>query len=498
MTIIDCHIHPQTDGDYHADISDLVRRMMKHRIGKAVISDLGDGWKAFPDNETLIAANERVRRESLNSGGRLEYLVYINPQNPGWEDIFYRFYGNSCGVKLWISLRSEEYGIERTKDVLRLAAKYDKTVLIHTFDRTDPGQIGQIGMSEVIALANAVPDCRIVAAHSGGNWRNAISLAPDVPDNVFLDISGSYPERGMVRRLVDAFGSDRVLYGSDAFGRSFGSQLSKVFGCGLDEEALGNILYRNSMRVFGISQAEPVPAGSPPSWSIPEPQTDNFCFSGSSPYWDHNVSAAELVQSAAERGVDVLYAASLEALTCVDKISANIRYKEQCAEFPQIRCLAVVDLGNMSEAVSQLDQLDGFAGVLISPYLHQYHLEYGSFAEFFDLCSKRDIPVWINTALSDDRFRDARLKTRVVTVDDVISFLAEAPPCRFTFQGCPPDVRLSRVLPGNCRLECSRLSDSEYAPDQLFSDGCPEKLCFGSEYPFREYSCVQSILAGRL
>ena len=132
MTIIDCHIHPQTEGDYHANFCRLVRHMMQHNIGKAVISDLGDGWKAFPDNATLITANERVSREARSSGGRVEYLVYINPQNQGWEEVFDRFIQNSCGVKLWISLRSAEHGLERTKDVLRLAAKRtpDRLVVI--------------------------------------------------------------------------------------------------------------------------------------------------------------------------------------------------------------------------------------------------------------------------------------------------------------------------------------------------------------------------------
>ena len=498
MTIIDCHIHPQTEGDYHANFCRLVRHMMQHNIGKAVISDLGNGWKAFPDNATLITANERVSREARSSGGRVEYLVYINPQNQGWKEVFDRFIQNSCGVKLWISLRSAEHGLERTKDVLRLAAKHDKAVLIHTFDLTVPGQPGQIGMAEIIELAGAVPDCRIVAAHSGGNWRKAISLAEQIPGNVVFDISGGYPERTMVRRLTDAFGSRRILYGSDAYGRSFGSQLSKLQDCGLDSEELCDILYRNSMRVFKLSPAEPVPDAAAQKWDIPAQNEDNFCFTGSSVYWDHCAAPADLAAAAERRGVSTLFAASLEALTCRDKISANMRHLRECADYPQIKVLAVADLGDMRGTMAQLEALDGFAGVLISPYLHNYRLDYRSYAGFFDFCSKRDIPVWINTALSDDRFRDIRLQTRRVSVEEIIAFLKDVPLCRFTFQGCPPDVGLSRAMPDNCRMECSRLSDGEYAPEELFRDGCPGKLCFGSEYPFREYGSVQSVLAGEL
>ena len=48
--------------------------MQNHGIGKALISDLGDGWQAFPDEETLMAANERVKREAEISNGALELL----------------------------------------------------------------------------------------------------------------------------------------------------------------------------------------------------------------------------------------------------------------------------------------------------------------------------------------------------------------------------------------------------------------------------------------
>ena len=498
MDIIDCHVHPELSGNYFEDITRLTNRMLCHGIGKAILSDLGDGWQAFPDRVTLEAANERLRKAVFASKGRLEYLVYINPQLDDWQSIFERYIADSCGVKLWISLRSEEYGLERTKDVLRLAASYDKAVLIHTFDRTNAPTSGAVGIADVIELARSVPDCLIVAAHSGGNWRNAISHAEEIPENVVFDISGSYPERTMVQRLVSTFGSNRILYGSDAFGRSFSSQLSKVFSCNFEESDLKKILCENSIRVFKISAPEFAEKQNIPTWSIPKMNEDNFCFTGKGVYWDHDVSAQTLANEAERNNVGILYAASLEALTASDFVKINLQHKVSCQPYSRIKPLAVADLRDMEQSLKTLELIDGFAGVLVSPYLHGYQLEYEKYAKFFDICGKQNIAVWINTALSDDRFRDARLDTRVVSTEEIIAFAASAPVCRYTFQGCPADASLSSKLPSWCRLECSRLSDHEYAPDAVFAQGCPERFCFGSEYPFREFSTVSDVLGGRV
>ena len=62
-------------------------------------------------------------------------------------------------------------------------------------------------------------------------------------------------------------------------------------------------------------------------------------------------------------------------------------------------------------------------------------------------------------------------------------------------QGAPADPELSKALPPHFMMECSRVSDWEYAPDEMFKDGDPERLCYGSEYPFREYGSVLKVLA---
>ena len=47
-----------------------------------------------------------------------------------------------------------------------------------------------------------------------GLGEDGIQLAADTP-NVYLELSGSYPNRGMLRRAIDTVGADRIVFGTD-------------------------------------------------------------------------------------------------------------------------------------------------------------------------------------------------------------------------------------------------------------------------------------------
>ena len=48
----------------------LLCHMAQNGISQAVISDLGDGWLAFPDKDTLVTANRRLRQAVSESDGQ--------------------------------------------------------------------------------------------------------------------------------------------------------------------------------------------------------------------------------------------------------------------------------------------------------------------------------------------------------------------------------------------------------------------------------------------
>jgi hypothetical protein len=98
-------------------------------------------------------------------------------------------------------------------------------------------------------LARRHPETTFLAAHTGGNWERGIRQIADTP-NVLADICGGDPEVGYVEMAIRWLGAERIVYGSDAPGRSFASQLAKVHGADVGDEEKQLILSGNMRRVL--------------------------------------------------------------------------------------------------------------------------------------------------------------------------------------------------------------------------------------------------------
>jgi predicted TIM-barrel fold metal-dependent hydrolase len=68
--------------------------------------------------------------------------------------------------------------------------------------------------------------------------------------NVYADLCGSDPRAGLTELAVRQLGAKRVLYGSDAGGRSFASQLAKIYGADISGSAKKLILGENLRRLL--------------------------------------------------------------------------------------------------------------------------------------------------------------------------------------------------------------------------------------------------------
>ena len=64
------------------------------------------------------------------------------------------------------------------------------------------------------------------------------------------EICGGDPTAGVVEMAVRELGADRVIYGSDYPGRSFASQLAKVLGADISQDAKQAILAGNLRRLL--------------------------------------------------------------------------------------------------------------------------------------------------------------------------------------------------------------------------------------------------------
>ena len=65
-----------------------------------------------------------------------------------------------------------------------------------------------------------------------------------------VDLAGSDPSAGFTEMAMRELGAERVIYGSDVPGRSFASQLAKVKGADIPDEAKRLILAGNLKRLL--------------------------------------------------------------------------------------------------------------------------------------------------------------------------------------------------------------------------------------------------------
>ena len=100
-------------------------------------------------------------------------------------------------------------------------------------------------------LGKRYPDTTFILAHSGHMWVKSFQAAKPYP-NLYFDVSGFDPERGVVERAVEYLGAERILWGSDAPGRNYAAQLAKVQYADISERDKELILGGNAIRLLGL------------------------------------------------------------------------------------------------------------------------------------------------------------------------------------------------------------------------------------------------------
>src|SRR5206468_1184770 len=78
-----------------------------------------------------------------------------------------------------------------------------------------PGQEASDAV-ELCALASRHPDMRFILAHigGGGDWHHSLAAVRAAP-NVYVDLSGSGVDAGMLEACLAAVGVARLLWGTD-------------------------------------------------------------------------------------------------------------------------------------------------------------------------------------------------------------------------------------------------------------------------------------------
>ncbi len=489
----------------HANRTPAVRRLLaaecrRNGVQAVLISALGAaaGWPRYPAPAAVRAANASARALADGSRGRVRWMVYLNPQNRNWPVELERGRrAGACGIKLWVALKDGRGRLDRTLDVLRAAARLGLPVLLHTYNRTDPLLPGEIDMAEFAGLSRRVPAAKLIAAHAGANWRQSLAILRGLRPGTFVDLSGGFPERGMTEALVAAIGADRVLFGSDATGRSIASQRAKVDLAALPDADKDRIRWRNAAVLFRLGPlppAPPAPARRPPANL--DLARDHFCFCGRWPLFESPCpTPASLGRLLERHEVREALTADLECLFALDLDAANRRFRQAAAGVPRVRPLAVINPRAHDWRNTLATARAGFAGVLLAPALHRWRLADPAAAAVLRHCAAGRLPVWINAALGDRRLRHSALEPLALTRPDLLWFLRTAPANAYVFQGLDPSLVQAALTPTrrrrDVRFEISRLTDRAGCLAAVLARYGGAPFVLGSEFPLRDLRTVR-------
>jgi predicted TIM-barrel fold metal-dependent hydrolase len=202
-----------------------------------------------PSPADLRKANDDVLQALSHWHHRAFAFVYLNPNHLDFSlqelDRCVRD-GPMVGVKLWVAKRCDSPEVDT---LIERATKYKAVIFQHTWFKTGGNQRGESTPQELAALARRHPDARIICGHTGGDWEIGIRAVRDVK-SVCVDLAGSDPTAGFTEMAVRELGAERVIFGSDAGGRSIASQLGKVVGADISEKARNLILGENLKRLL--------------------------------------------------------------------------------------------------------------------------------------------------------------------------------------------------------------------------------------------------------
>ena len=257
--LIDVHAHFYHAASPRADWRERNASRLRagERIGITthVASILGSWGRTspvyFPSPADVTAGNDALLALQKENPDRIRGYICINPNflEHAEREIRRCVKLGMIGIKLAASRRADDAMLD---PIAAWASELRLPVLQHIWQHRRGDRPGQEASDavELCRLAARHPDVAFILAHigGGGDWEHSLAALRTVP-NVYVDLSGSGADSGMLEACIAAVGSQRLLWGCDL---TMDTGLAKLRHLGelLDHEALEAVRWRNAARIF--------------------------------------------------------------------------------------------------------------------------------------------------------------------------------------------------------------------------------------------------------
>ncbi len=208
----DCHLSPTPEGGISIDTDELLRRMDRSGVAKAVT------WLQPPYRRDLDEANAYVYAAMKRHPDRILGFGWADP-NLGVERAVaaarrcigeYGFYGVKLnGAQNSFFIDDPRLSIPVIEEVARLGSRLAFHVGADAFERTHPFRVAKI--------AARYPALPILAVHMGGVGHADVTAAmiEFAQQHPTITLVGSGVREGPVLNAVRTLGASRVCFGSD-------------------------------------------------------------------------------------------------------------------------------------------------------------------------------------------------------------------------------------------------------------------------------------------
>jgi hypothetical protein len=205
----------------------------------------------FPSPRDVTAGNDALLALQREHPNRIRGYVCVNPNygSHARAEIVRCLDAGFVGIKLAASRRADDPLLD---PIAVLARERRVPVLQHVWQhrrRDWPGQEASDAV-ELAALARRHPDVAFILAHigGGGDWLHSLHAIADVP-HVYVDLSGSGVDGGMLEACMDAVTPSRLLWGTDLTMETGWAKL-RYLETLLAKDELALVRWKNAARIF--------------------------------------------------------------------------------------------------------------------------------------------------------------------------------------------------------------------------------------------------------
>jgi len=244
FSVIDAHTHMgRIDGTYvsKATCDEMIEVMDRENIGQIFCSP-----HSALHESTIMNAELEVAMKKYPDRVKGYYIF-----NPNYHERYLSHMDDILNIEGYIGMKFlptyHKYPLdgENYREAFEFADKHSLVILMHTWGNNDPHNAPR----HVEMVAKKYKNLKVIMGHSApGELDEAIKVVNKY-DNVYLDLCDIHRHSGIVDKMVENCGADKVVYGTDAPWYDFSYGIGSVLFSHISDDDKYKILCANAKKL---------------------------------------------------------------------------------------------------------------------------------------------------------------------------------------------------------------------------------------------------------